>query len=696
MLKILASFCLAICALVAMAQPTYSASVVSGAPNSILQEAECMNGLGQVGGAYYDPNTGIGYAYVIDPFGNFFANLGTLAAKNNGFDITGINVNGMACGNADIPGSGGKGGSRPTQEGVVFTGGAGQLIGFLPGATDSETVAINDAGQVVGSSGRQPFFWDPVNGMQSVPDEGFGSQIYGLNQAGVACGTIGNFAYEGSVSDGALFTPTSYTDLGGLPGADYTVVEASDLAGDAVGFSDIGANNHAALFTGGTVRDLGGLPSTSPYPDSRATGINDAGEIVGFTDVALSSGGDDVFHAWIIYQGTMYDLNDICPVPGDTLTQAWGFNENGQILCEGDNDFYVLTPYNTVTVSASPASAGSVTGGGTALVGTSMTATATAVPGAQFVNWTVNGTVVSTSATYNFTVGQTENLVANFQFLNPSLTISNTHLTGGSSATAYMNLGAIAAADTTFTLTETPSDVTIPASVTVLAGTAQASFTVTALPVDATTVEHINAKLGGLSYNLKFNVQAPVLTSVSSLGSQTCGNPVSVLISLSGPAGPSGVPVSLNDNNTALDVSVGTVTVPSGQSTLTVMLPTNPVAANVVVTLNAVSGSVTVSCTVGVRAAVLKNITLTSNSGVGGVYAPTGTVNMNGTVFAATTVYLTSSDPSITVPASVVVPASASTVDFPVTSSPVSVITPVTIYATCGSVTTNRVVTVKP
>ena len=214
--------------------------------------------------------------------------------------------------------------------------------------------------------------------------------------------------------------------------------------------------------------------------------------------------------------------------------------------------------------------------------------------------------------------------------------------------------------------------------------------------MDVTTVQHINAKLGALSYNVKFNVQAPVLTSVKTSGSQTSGNPVSATVTLNGPAGPSGVVVSLSDDNSALDVSVGTETIPSGQSSLTFNLPTNPVAANVTVTLTATYGGVTVSCTVGVRAAVLKNITMSSNSGVGGVYSPTGTVNMNGTVAAGTTVYLSSSDPSITVPASVVVPASASTVTFSVTSSPVSVNTSVTITATCGGVTTNRVVTVKP
>jgi probable HAF family extracellular repeat protein len=687
--KALIAFSLLVTAALAAAQPTYTVTTVGGNQNYPLYEVFNLNNLGQVSGVNYNGNTNTYDVVLADQNGNILADYGTLPGTN-GIYLGGLNDNSIISGYGFFEDQY----FNEYQQAAIFSS---QLpVEFGPEYT--VTQAINNNGQVVGYTGAsraQGFFYDSVNGFRLAPDAGY-SQIFAENQAGVA---VGFLLLPNDAADAGMFTPTGYTDLGGLPGANYSEALAINDTGAVVGVSEFSSGDRAVLWSGGQMEDLGGLPSSTP--NSQADGINDSGEIVGYSTIYVNSEYQAIDHGWVILNGSMYDLNDIATAPnGDYFYEALAVNNLGQILAYGVNDYgtdYLLSPNNTLNVSASPAGAGAVnTAGGTITAGTSVTVTATPVSGAQFVSWTVNGVTVSTSASYTFLMGNSENLVANFSFLSPSLTISNTHVTGGSSATAYLNLGAIAAADTTFTLTATPSDVTIPGTVTVLAGTAQAQFTVTAIPVDVTTLQHINAKLGALSYNLKFDVQAPVLTSISSLGSQTSGNPVSILVSLNGPAGPSGFPVSLSDNNAALDVSVGMEAIPSGQSSLTFTLPTNPVATNQVVTLYGTNGSTTVNCTVGVRAAVLRNITLTSNSGVGGVYAPTGTVNMNGTVAAPTTVYLQSSDPSITVPASVVVPASASTVTFPVTSSPVSVVTTVTITATCGSVTTNRVVTVKP
>ncbi len=68
----------------------------------------------------------------------------------------------------------------------------------------------------------------------------------------------------------------------------------------------------------------------------------------------------------------------------------------------------------TITVSASPARGGSVSGGGTFTGGTSQTVTATPTGRFLFVNWTENGSVVSSSASYTFTLSANRNLVANF------------------------------------------------------------------------------------------------------------------------------------------------------------------------------------------------------------------------------------------------------------------------------------------
>ena len=73
-----------------------------------------------------------------------------------------------------------------------------------------------------------------------------------------------------------------------------------------------------------------------------------------------------------------------------------------------------FTPLYTVAVSASPSAGGTVSGGGTFTSGTSVTVTAAANTGYQFVNWTEGGTAVSSSASYIFTLSGDRTLVANF------------------------------------------------------------------------------------------------------------------------------------------------------------------------------------------------------------------------------------------------------------------------------------------
>ena len=88
----------------------------------------------------------------------------------------------------------------------------------------------------------------------------------------------------------------------------------------------------------------------------------------------------------------------------------------------------------TVTASANPSAGGSVSGGGTFEHGTSCTLTATPANGYHFVNWTKNGTAVSTSETYTFSVTEAGTYVANF---SDSQTTDIT-IGSGSSTNAYL------------------------------------------------------------------------------------------------------------------------------------------------------------------------------------------------------------------------------------------------------------------
>ena len=81
-----------------------------------------------------------------------------------------------------------------------------------------------------------------------------------------------------------------------------------------------------------------------------------------------------------------------------------------------------ITSY-TVAVSADPTAGGTVSGGGTYTSGSRCTVTATPAPGYQFVNWKRGNTVVSTNATYTFTVTANRTLKAFFE-PSPSCGIS--------------------------------------------------------------------------------------------------------------------------------------------------------------------------------------------------------------------------------------------------------------------------------
>ena len=71
----------------------------------------------------------------------------------------------------------------------------------------------------------------------------------------------------------------------------------------------------------------------------------------------------------------------------------------------------------TIAASADPTAGGSITGEGTYNHGATCTLTATPNVNYTFVNWTMNGNVVSTNASYSFTVTEDVSYVAHFELI---------------------------------------------------------------------------------------------------------------------------------------------------------------------------------------------------------------------------------------------------------------------------------------
>ena len=97
---------------------------------------------------------------------------------------------------------------------------------------------------------------------------------------------------------------------------------------------------------------------------------------------------------------------------------------------------FELQSFN-ITVSADPTEGGTVSGGGTYNYGSSVTLTATPSAGYAFINWTKNGAVVSTNATYTINVTEAGNYVAHFSQNSYTLTINYKFANGTTAAPTH-------------------------------------------------------------------------------------------------------------------------------------------------------------------------------------------------------------------------------------------------------------------
>ena len=95
----------------------------------------------------------------------------------------------------------------------------------------------------------------------------------------------------------------------------------------------------------------------------------------------------------------------------------------------------------SVSVSSNPILGGVVTGSGTYNYGDTVTLTATTNTGYRFVNWTTNGTEVSTDTSYSFTVTSDTMLVANFVQIFDVAASANPTSGGTISGTGIYNYG---------------------------------------------------------------------------------------------------------------------------------------------------------------------------------------------------------------------------------------------------------------
>lgn len=380
-----------------------------------------------------------------------------------------------------------------------------------------------------------------------------------------------------------------------------------------------------------------------------------------------------------------------------------------------------------LSVSVSPSSVGpgvtataTVKLTGPALSGGSRVTISLDAPGPLTIPSSVTVPQGQTSATFSVT-GQTASAVTKVT-LRAAMSSSRTTVVTVSPATIYsvkFNASSIVyngTATGTLTMTADAPDggatialsasstaLTVPASVTVPAGSRTATFTVTGnSPVTQTSVRVTGTYGSASKYGLltvKASPPPPLgLAEIAVLPNPVGGeSSVGIGIALTGTAPVAGFPVTLTSSNQSLLPLSGTYTITSGNDLLMVFPTTAAVSSQQQVTVSVSGGGKALSAVITIKPYVLYSVNLPTSSTVGGNQA-TGRVYLTGKAPAGgVIVELASGNTSLaTVPATVTIPAGQTNASFAITTSAVTSTRGVTITATAGGSSVSGSMNVDP
>jgi len=299
---------------------------------------------------------------------------GAVTQISDAFFLSGINDRGQIIGTARIGPANAPAG---IQAGVWLVSGGEELLG---NDSLSEGMAINNSGRAVGSVGdfhaqAHAVLWrlkdNSTTGLGTLvegsPPGGFfdpGSQANAINVEGDVVGwsDAGSFDADGNEIGGGThafrWRNGVMTDLGTLPGGSaFSVANGINDKGEVVGFSDVASGaSHAFLHRRGGMVDLGNL-ANDPKLNSQADAINDRGEIVGWSEVRLTADNSIAQRAFVYSSGKMlsltFQIETKSPLFGKVkLTEATAINCKGWIVADGfdattmEDHAYLLIPHD--------------------------------------------------------------------------------------------------------------------------------------------------------------------------------------------------------------------------------------------------------------------------------------------------------------------------------------------------------------
>jgi uncharacterized repeat protein (TIGR03803 family)/T5SS/PEP-CTERM-associated repeat protein len=376
------------------------------------------------------------------------------------------------------------------------------FVSFNGGILSTEGTAVTNGVAFVVGDGTDAATFQLHGGVHS-----FANNLEASNNATLSgCGTIdGNVVVDpgGTVladCGGTLTVRGNVTNNGSIIATNGTTI---DLVGTVVGTGTV-------ISTDGSVQFSVAINTSSSPPNggsTSGTGVYGIGSKV--TVCASANASCFSFANWTLNGNVVSTLACYTFTPTSNETLVANFNQFTY----------------TIATSSSPAGAGSISGGGTVLCGTNVTVCATANSCYNFVNWSVNSSVVSTSACYTFLAASNETLTANF---TPYVTITTTNTLTGAGSTSG---GGTVLCGSRVTLCATPNPCYTFTSWGPLYGTAvstSACYTFTATNTEIWTA---NFQSGFASLAITTTSSPPAGGSTSGGGNVPCGSNVTVCAS---------------------------------------------------------------------------------------------------------------------------------------------------------------------
>jgi hypothetical protein len=263
-----------------------------------------------------------------------------------------------------------------------------------------------------------------------------------------------------------------------------------------------------------------------------------------------------------------------------------------------------------------------------------------------------------------------------------SISVSPSSLCGGLSAQGTVTLQQSVPTDTLIALASTNPAASVPSTVTVPAGQTSVSFPV----VTQITAKVVSASLSASLHSTTVKTTLSVCpigvgTVTVSVNYVAAGQPSVGTVTLQVPAAPGDQTVTLSSANPAVATIPSGVVVPAGATSVNFPIHTGAVRGNTPVLITAGLNGTARTTTLTVRPLRVSSV-LTSGGIVAGGKSLTATVTLEAVATAGgVVVTLSSNAGSLQVPSSVVVPAGATSVSFPVSSTTVKVSTNATITA---------------